>query len=99
MCITYFYRFYTLLVYLNDVPKEYGGSTNFKYLDLTVHPIKNTALFFNNLDEDGQPNYWTVHSGETLLTDKFEKWALNVWTRTTDFIWEDIINDEDEENS
>ena len=70
-----------MLLYLNDIPQEYGGGTSFWHLNLTIYPIKNTALYFRNLKDDGTGHEHTLHQGDPLLTDKIEKWAINSWIR------------------
>ena len=77
-----------MILYLNDIPKEYGATTNFPNLGIKVQPKKNSALFFKNLMKgsmtEGNPK--TLHSGEPLLTDKIEKWAVNCWIRNTPYL-------------
>jgi len=77
-----------MILYLNDIPKEYGGGTSFPKVNITIQPKKNSALFFRNLlpgsDIDGDD--LTLHSGDMLLTDKIEKWAVNCWIRTYDYV-------------
>ena len=46
------FRLYTVLIYLTDVPRRYGGTTSFPNLNITVTAEKNKALFWNNLLED-----------------------------------------------
>ena len=70
------------MIYLNDIPKRYGGGTSFPKINTTIIPGKNKALFWNNLLEDGKSgNRMTLHSGNPLLTDKIEKFAINVWIK------------------
>ena len=70
-------RVHTMILYLNDIPKEYGGGTKFWELDLTIEPKKNSAVYFRNVNKDGAGDTKTIHSGEVLLSDKVEKWAIN----------------------
>ena len=82
-------REHTLLLYLNDVPKKYGGGTSFIHLGFTVAPVKNSVLYWNNLkvDSTGKKigNKKTLHQGNTLLTDEIEKYAINSWISTNEF--------------
>lgn len=73
-------RIATFFIYLNDVPEENGGRTNFIDLDLSVQPKRGSCLFWLNTDFTGMVFYpLTRHEGQ-LLT-KGEKYALNVWVR------------------
>jgi len=78
-------RKYTFLLYLNDVPSSYGGGTSFTNLKMTVQPKKGGALYFHNMKEDGTGNVNTMHSGDKILQDDFEKWAINIWIRNTTY--------------
>ncbi len=83
----YYIRLHTTVVYLNDVPKEFGGGTSFLHLNLTVAPLKNAACYFRDLHPNGAGNELTLHSGDVVLTDKVEKWIITSWIRSTDFFY------------
>jgi len=72
-------RWHTVLIYLNDVPKEFGGGTSFPKLQLSIQPIKNAALYFRNLDKDGKGHPDTLHAGNPLETSEIQKYAINSW--------------------
>ena len=74
-------RKHTMILYLNTIPKQYGGGTSFKYLNITVNPIKNNALYFHNLHQNGTGHNMTLHAGDELLSDEVQKWVINSWTR------------------
>jgi len=73
-------REHTLLLYLNDVPKEFGGSTTFPKLNITVQPKKNMALYFYNLQKNGEGHSLSLHSGDPIIGN-YTKWAINGWLR------------------
>lgn len=70
-------RSFTAMAYLN--PVEEGGSTDFQRLGLRFEPRAGTLLIWNNADEDGVPNPWTVHSGEPVV--KGVKYVITKWYR------------------
>lgn len=87
-------RIVTILVYLNDLPNDVGGSTHFPLLKagssgsdtdvllplkgLSIRPKKNLAVIFCNVKKDGTPDERLVHRGETLKGDSV-KYAMNIW--------------------
>ena len=52
-------RTWTFTIYLNDV--ESGGETLFENIDIMIRPKTGTAVIWNNLYIDGQPNPDTIH--------------------------------------
>jgi prolyl 4-hydroxylase len=54
-------RTWTFMVYLNDVPK--GGGTHFINLAHIFQPKKGQAVIWNNLHDNGMPNYNVLHAG------------------------------------
>jgi len=58
------------LWYLNDVPVEAGGSTDFLYQDLQVQPIKGTLVLF--------PPFWT-HEHRASLIKSGVKYIATTW--------------------
>ena len=70
----------TILVYLNGVKEEDGGATVFPKLGLKIQPKALSAIYFENMNEDGI-DYNTLHAGEELKTDKYHKYAINIWFR------------------
>jgi len=84
-------RIVTILVYLNDLPNDVGGSTHFPLLKggstgsdtvalkgLSIRPKKNLAVIWCNVKKDGTPDERLVHRGETLNGDAV-KYAMNIW--------------------
>jgi len=70
----------TILVYLNDIDKQYGGATVFPKIGLKIQPKAYSAIYFENMNESGV-DYNTLHAGEELQTDKIKKYAINIWFR------------------
>ncbi|XP_054263262.1 prolyl 4-hydroxylase subunit alpha-3-like [Macrosteles quadrilineatus] len=68
-------RLATLMIYLTDV--EQGGNTVFTKWQLSVPPVKNSALFWFNFRPNGDPENGSDHSGCPVL--RGTKWVLNKW--------------------
>ena len=69
-------RVVTFLVYLND--NYAGGETAFPRLDLCYKATRGDALFFVNVQSDGQPNLQTLHAGRP---PQAEKWIVSQFMR------------------
>jgi prolyl 4-hydroxylase len=74
----------TILVYLNDIPKESGGATYFPKINLRVQPKGLDAIYFENMNDNNELDYNTLHAGEPILTD-VKKYAINIWLREKNF--------------
>lgn len=70
----------TFFIYLNSLKEEDGGSTSFPNLNIKVTPSVGDALFWLNIDFDGNCFDDTFHSGDPVLGNT-EKWGANVWIR------------------
>ena len=70
-------RISTLVMYLNDV--EEGGETVFPKLNLSVHPKKGMAVYFEYFYQDHELNENTIHAGAPVI--KGEKWVATQWMR------------------
>ncbi|MED1380192.1 2OG-Fe(II) oxygenase [Bacillus mycoides] len=70
-------RISTLVMYLNDV--EEGGETFFPKLNLSVHPRKGMAVYFEYFYQDQSLNELTLHGGAPVT--KGEKWIATQWVR------------------
>ena len=68
-------RISTLVMYLNDV--EEGGETFFPKLNLSVHPRKGMAVYFEYFYQDQSLNELTLHGGAPVT--KGEKWIATQW--------------------
>jgi prolyl 4-hydroxylase len=74
-------RIATVILYLNDV--KAGGETFFPRINLRVQPKQGTALFWWNVDEQGNPDINTLHSGEDVVEG--EKWIMTKWIREREY--------------
>ena len=67
-------RHFTFLIYLNDVDE--GGETGFPRLNISVTPTAYSALVFNDVLDNGEPDERTLHAGEPT---GHEKWIAQLW--------------------
>ncbi len=78
-------RIATFFIYLNSLPKEAGGETEFTKLGILSKPKKGDALFWYNKDfETGKMLPETEHRGNPVLIDTV-KYGCNVWIRDRKF--------------
>ncbi|QNK57391.1 2OG-Fe(II) oxygenase [Paenibacillus sp. PAMC21692] len=70
-------RMSTLIIYLNDV--EEGGETIFPSLEITVKPVKGSAVYFEYFYSNQALNELTLHSGKPVI--RGEKWVTTQWMR------------------
>jgi prolyl 4-hydroxylase len=70
-------RMSTLIIYLNDV--EEGGETTFPSLEITVKPVKGSAVYFEYFYSNQALNELTLHSGKPVI--RGEKWVTTQWMR------------------
>ncbi|WP_018982798.1 prolyl hydroxylase family protein [Salinimonas chungwhensis] len=71
-------RTWTCMVYLNVV--EEGGDTEFLHIGKRFSPQPGRALFWNNLDLDGNVNTATLHQAHPVING--EKTVITKWFRT-----------------
>ena len=76
-------REFTFFVYLNNVPKENGGTTYFPKLNKHFQAKKGQAIFWSNM-VDGEDDKRMLHSGAELFEGV--KYGLNVWVREKEYI-------------
>jgi len=74
-------RKYTVLVFLNRVPK--GGGTTFPELNMEICPRTGTAIVWKNIDDLQNIIKDSVHSGAPVC--RGEKWACQLWIRDEPF--------------
>jgi len=74
-------RVSTLLIYLNDVPRQQGGGTLFPSLPGSpqVHPRQGAALLFFPADGQGKVDRRLLHGSKSL--ERGEKWVAQIWMR------------------
>lgn len=78
-------RLYTVLIYLNDMEPEEGGSTTFEKLRLGATPKCGRAVSWTNRNPDRSPHPETTH--EALpVAEGSEKWAVQLWFRRYELI-------------
>jgi len=78
-------RLYTVLIYLNDLEPEQGGSTTFEKLRLAVMPKCGRAVSWTNRNPDGSTHPETTH--EALpVAEGAEKWVIQLWFRRYELI-------------
>ena len=70
-------RLATLIMYLNT-PLE-GGSTDLPNLGLSVRANKGSALYFENINQQGEVDERTLHAGMPIIAG--EKWIATKWLR------------------
>lgn len=75
-------RCYTAMIFLNEV--EEGGATTFGRLNMAIQPKPGVLLAWNNADENGVPNPWTVHAGSPVV--RGEKYIVTKWYRARNWI-------------
>ncbi|MBO9602653.1 MAG: 2OG-Fe(II) oxygenase [Novosphingobium sp.] len=71
-------RSWTAMVFLN--PVEAGGTTNFPLLRMAIDPRPGALLIWNNANEAGDPNEWTLHAG--MPVEAGTKYIITKWYRT-----------------
>ena len=71
-------RHFTFLIYLNDVDE--GGETGFPRLNISVTPTAYSALAFNDVLDNGEPDERTLHEG--VPPARGIKYAINGWVRS-----------------
>ncbi|WMD22503.1 2OG-Fe(II) oxygenase [Achromobacter seleniivolatilans] len=76
-CKTAGQRTGTFIIYLSDV--EAGGQTTFPKLGISVAPKKGNGLFFSYMNEQGDLDDRSFHSGHPVIEG--EKWICTKWLR------------------
>jgi prolyl 4-hydroxylase len=70
-------RSWTAMIYLNEPAA--GGATRFKRLDKIVQPERGKLVVWANMDRQGRPNSWTLHSGMKVRSGT--KYVITKWYR------------------
>lgn len=70
-------RSFTAMAFLNAV--EEGGATEFPRLGISIEPRPGALLIWNNADENGTPNPWTIHAGTPVV--RGVKYIITKWYR------------------
>jgi prolyl 4-hydroxylase len=88
-------RLATILIYLNTVPLENGGSTTFRDLTngktdsvspLFVQPKMGTAVIFYPSNIHGRPDDRTLHRSVPIVGDGITKWILQIWVHERSYV-------------
>jgi prolyl 4-hydroxylase len=77
-------REHTVIMYLNDMEVNEGGSTFFPIYKIRVFPRKGRAIHFRNMRTNGDKNLDTLHGGDPILGNK-PKYILTAWTRNHEY--------------
>jgi prolyl 4-hydroxylase len=76
-------RTWTAMIFLNDV--EAGGQTFFPNANVRVSPRPGNLLLWNNLDEYGEPNMHSLHTG--CPVESGVKYVITKWYRERPWGW------------
>jgi hypothetical protein len=71
-------RLYTVLLYLNDMTPEQGGTTVFPNLNIEAQPMAGRAVSWVNMNPDGSHHPETSHAALPVAAGA-EKWAIQFW--------------------
>jgi prolyl 4-hydroxylase len=64
---------------------ESGGQTFFPQANVRVTPRTGNLLLWNNLDEFGEPNTYSLHTG--MPVEAGTKYVITKWYRERDWGW------------
>jgi prolyl 4-hydroxylase len=78
-------RTWTAMIFLNE--PEAGGQTYFPQANVRVTPRTGNLLIWNNLDEFGEPNPYSLHTG--CPVEAGVKYVITKWYRERDWSWWD----------
>jgi prolyl 4-hydroxylase len=76
-------RTWTAMIFLNE--PEAGGQTAFPKAGVRVTPRTGNLLVWNNLDEYGEPNSYSLHTG--LPVEGGVKYVITKWYRERPWGW------------
>ena len=76
-------RTWTAMIFLNE--PEAGGQTSFAKAGIQVTPRTGNLLAWNNLDEYGEPNTYSLHSGQPV--EAGVKYVITKWYRERPWAW------------
>ena len=71
-------RLVTFFIYLNSLPKDAGGHTEFPLLHLKVQPVRGQALLFCNVCQCGKPDSRVIHRACAVKGNHL-KVGMNLW--------------------
>jgi prolyl 4-hydroxylase len=70
-------RSWTAMIYLSSV--EAGGETHFPHCEFMVPPREGMILIWNNMDEQGAPNRYSLHAARPV--EQGMKYVVTKWFR------------------
>lgn len=70
-------RTWTAMIFLNE--PEAGGQTNFPKANIRITPRTGNLLTWNNMDEYGEPNPYSLHQG--MPVEAGVKYVITKWYR------------------
>jgi prolyl 4-hydroxylase len=70
-------RTWTAMIFLNQV--EAGGQTYFEHAGVRVTPRAGNLLTWNNLNDEGEPNTYSLHQGMPVIAGT--KYVITKWYR------------------
>ncbi len=76
-------RTWTFMIYLNEPAA--GGATRFPQFKKSFTPETGTLLCWNNRNEDGSVNSWTLHHGMKVRSGT--KYVITKWYREKPWPW------------
>ncbi|HEX5182818.1 MAG TPA: 2OG-Fe(II) oxygenase [Allosphingosinicella sp.] len=76
-------RTWTAMIFLNE--PEAGGQTAFPKAGIQVTPRTGNLLVWNNLDEYGEPNVYSLHTGRPV--EAGVKYVITKWYRERPWGW------------
>lgn len=76
-------RTWTFMIYLNEPGA--GGATRFPHFRKSFTPSPGTMLCWNNRNEDGSVNNWTLHHGTKVR--RGTKYVITKWYREKPWPW------------
>ena len=79
-------RTWTAMIFLN-VP-ERGGQTAFPNAGVTIQPRAGNLLAWNNLKDDGEPNFYSMHQG--CPVEAGVKYIITKWFRERAWVESDV---------
>ncbi len=71
-------RLITFFIYLNSLPDDAGGHTEFPMLNLKVRPVRGQALLFCNVRRNGEPDERVIHRA-CPVEGRHVKVGMNLW--------------------
>lgn len=75
------HRLCTILIYLNSLDVEQGGTTYFRDLNVASQPTVGRAVCWTNMNPNGTWHKETLHAALPPKGEATEKWVIQLWFR------------------